>query len=60
MASVFPFHSVLNILVPLIQTGLYPSLQGVIKTLTKIIEFHPDEVTDDDLKNIMPGLIKVT
>lgn len=57
--GVFPFNTVLNVLAPLLQTSQYPSLQGVIKMLTKMVEVHPTEVTDDHLKSIMPGLIKV-
>lgn len=58
--SVFPFHTVLNVLITLIQTRPYPILQGAIKMLTKLVEMHPDEVTDDHLSSIMPGLIKVS
>lgn len=57
--TVFPFNTVLNVLMPLIHTSEYPSLQGALKMLTKLIETHPNEVTDDHLKEIMPGLIKV-
>lgn len=57
--SVFPFHTVLKVLVPIIQTDPYPSMQGAIKMLTKLVEVHPEEVTDEDLRNIMPGLVKV-
>lgn len=58
--SIFPFHTVLNVLITLIQTHPYPLLQGAIKMLNKFIEMHPDEVTDDHLNSIMPGLIKVS
>lgn len=58
--GVFPFNTVLNVLAPLLQTSQFPSLQGVIKMLTKMVEVHPTEVTDDHLKSIMPGLIKVS
>lgn len=31
-----------------------------MKMVTKIIDSHPDEVTDDHLMTIMPGLITIT
>lgn len=58
--SVFPFYSVVNVLSPLIQTSNSPITQGAIKMLTKLIDVHPDEVSDEHLAVIMPGLIKVT
>lgn len=57
--SVFPFNTVVNTLGPLIRTDPYPSVLGAIKMLTKLIEYNPNEVTDDHLEAIMPGLIKV-
>ncbi|XP_049819238.1 CLIP-associating protein isoform X3 [Aethina tumida] len=58
--SVFPFNTVVNTLGPLIRTDPYPSVLGAIKMLTKLIEYNPNEVTDDHLEAIMPGLIKGT
>lgn len=58
--AVFPFSTVLNVLAPLLQTSQYPSLQATIKMVTKMVEVHPNEVTDDHLASIMPGLIKVS
>lgn len=58
--GVFPFNTVVVVLAPLLQTSQYPYLQGAIKMLTKMVEVHPAEVTDDHLKSIMPGLIKVS
>lgn len=56
---VFPFNTVVNVLIPFIQTSPYPMIHGAIKMLTKLVEIHPEEVTDDHLLNIMPGLVKV-
>ncbi|CAH0551193.1 unnamed protein product [Brassicogethes aeneus] len=56
--NVFPFNTVVNILAPLIRTSPYPSLLGAIKMLTKLVETNPNDVTDEHLQNIMPGLIK--
>lgn len=57
--SIFPFDDVLNVLTPVIHTSGCPVLQGAIKMLTKFIEVHSKEVTDEHLSSIMPGLIKV-
>ncbi|XP_025829154.1 CLIP-associating protein isoform X2 [Agrilus planipennis] len=56
--NVFPFNTVVNVLSPLIQTGIGPTLTGAIKMLTKLVETNPDQVTDEHLEKIMPGLIK--
>lgn len=58
--SQFPFDTVVNTLAPLIRTNPYPFLLGAIKMLTKLIESHPEEVTNDHLMCIMPGLIMVS
>lgn len=58
--SVFPFNTVVNVLYPFIQTTSYPTIQGAIKMLTKLIEIHPEEVTDEHLSNILKGLIAVS
>ncbi|CAG9837434.1 unnamed protein product [Diabrotica balteata] len=58
--TVCPFESILSTLAPIIRTTSYPVLLGAIKMLAKLIEAHPDEVTDDHLAKIMPGLIKGT
>ncbi|XP_072390555.1 CLIP-associating protein 1-A isoform X2 [Diabrotica undecimpunctata] len=58
--TVCPFESILSTLAPIIRTTSYPILLGAIKMLAKLIEAHPDEVTDDHLAKIMPGLIKGT
>lgn len=55
---VFPFNSVVSVLSPLIHTSTFPTIQGAIKMLTKLIEVHPTDVTDDHLASVMPGLIK--
>lgn len=56
--SVFPFNAIISVLSPLIHTSACPTIQGAIKMLTKLIEVHPLEVTDDHLGSVMPGLIK--
>ncbi|XP_071053520.1 CLIP-associating protein isoform X4 [Onthophagus taurus] len=56
--SVFPFNLVVGVLTPLIQTSTYPKLQGAIKMLIKLIETHGNEITDEHLLQIMPGLVK--
>nr|CAH7724241.1 unnamed protein product [Callosobruchus chinensis] len=58
--SVGPFATLVEILAPQIRTFSYPQLLGAIKMLTKLIECNPKEVTDEHLKQIMPGLIKGT
>jgi hypothetical protein len=57
--SVCPFNTIVTTLAPLIQTSPYPPVLGAIKMLTKLIETNPDDVTDEHLSMIMPGLIKV-
>ncbi|KAF5301656.1 hypothetical protein FQA39_LY10703 [Lamprigera yunnana] len=54
----FPFNAVISVLSPVIHTSSCPTIQGAIKMLTKLIEVHPLEVTDDHLASVMPGLIK--
>ncbi|KAK9739077.1 hypothetical protein QE152_g9289 [Popillia japonica] len=56
--SVFPFTTVVCVLSPLIHTSSYPTIQGAIKMLTKMVEMHPDDVTDEHLALIMQGLVK--
>lgn len=58
--SVFPFTTVVCVLSPLIHTSSYPTIQGAIKMLTKMVEMHPDDVTDEHLALIMQGLVKVS
>ncbi|CAH1986214.1 unnamed protein product [Acanthoscelides obtectus] len=58
--SIGPFNTLVEILAPQIRTLSYPSLLGAIKMLTKLIEHNPKEVTDEHLRQIMPGLIKGT
>jgi CLIP-associating protein 1/2 len=58
--SVCPFNTIVTTLAPLIQTSPYPPVLGAIKMLTKLIETNPDDVTDEHLSMIMPGLIKGT
>lgn len=57
--SVFPFHTVVNTLSPLVQTSSYPRIDGAMKMITRLIDQHPNELTDDHLTSLMPGLIKV-
>lgn len=57
--SVCPFDNIVTTLAPLIQTSSYPTVLGAIKMLTKLIETKPDDITDEHLASIMPGLIKV-
>ncbi|XP_065166997.1 CLIP-associating protein isoform X3 [Atheta coriaria] len=56
--SVFPFHTVVNTLSPLVQTSSYPRIDGAMKMITRLIDQHPNELTDDHLTSLMPGLIK--
>ncbi|XP_017770144.1 PREDICTED: CLIP-associating protein isoform X3 [Nicrophorus vespilloides] len=56
--SVFPFDTLVNTLSPLIQTSTYPKIDGSIKMLTKMIDVHQADITDEHLTIIMPGLVK--
>lgn len=57
--AVCPFDTVVYTLAPLIRTSPYPTDLGAIKMLTKLIEANPEQITDDHLKQIMPGILKV-
>lgn len=46
-------------LAPLVQTSPYPENLGAIKMLTKIVEASPQKITDEHLKQIMVGVLKV-
>ena len=58
--SVCPFNTIVAVLSPLMQTSTYPMIRGVIKMLTKHVEMNPQEVTDEHLNLIMPGLVTVS
>lgn len=55
----FPFNTAVETLAPLIRTSQYPYLLGAIKMLTALIDAHSQEVGQEHLQQIMPGLIKV-
>lgn len=57
--SVCPFNTTVMTLASWIQTNPDSQKLGAIKMLTKLIEANPDDVTDEHLGQIMPGLIKV-
>lgn len=58
--TVCPFEAIVATVAPMISTSPYPALLGAIKMLTKLIEAHPDKITEEHLIKIMPGLIKVS
>lgn len=58
--TVCPFEKIVETVAPIISTSHYPPLLGAIKMLAKLVEAHPDEVADEHLAKIMPGLIKGT
>ncbi|CAH1111377.1 unnamed protein product [Psylliodes chrysocephalus] len=58
--TVCPFEAIVATVAPMISTSPYPALLGAIKMLTKLIEAHPDKITEEHLIKIMPGLIKGT
>ncbi|CAH1123842.1 unnamed protein product [Ceutorhynchus assimilis] len=58
--AVCPFDTVAYTLAPLIRTSPYPEDLGAIKMLTKLVEANPDQITDDHLRQIMPGILKGT
>lgn len=58
--AVCPFDLVVHVLLPIIEIKEYPKIQGAIKMLTKLVEYHSSEITDEHLKKIMPGLIQVS
>nr|XP_015837162.1 PREDICTED: CLIP-associating protein 1-B isoform X6 [Tribolium castaneum] len=57
---VCPFNTTVMTLASWIQTSEYPPILGAIKMLTKLIEANAEDVTDEHLGQIMPGLIKGT
>ncbi|XP_076259113.1 CLIP-associating protein isoform X27 [Rhynchophorus ferrugineus] len=58
--AVCPFDTVVYTLAPLIRTSPYPEDLGAIKMLTKLIEANPNQITDEHLQQIMPGILKGT
>ncbi|XP_030763288.1 CLIP-associating protein 1-B isoform X8 [Sitophilus oryzae] len=58
--AVCPFDTVVYTLAPLIRTSPYPEDLGAIKMLTKLIEANPQQITDDHLLQVMPGILKGT
>lgn len=56
---VSPFDTVVYTLAPLIRTSPYPEDLGALKMLTKLVEANPQQITDQHLKEIMPGILKV-
>ncbi|XP_056638130.1 CLIP-associating protein isoform X3 [Diorhabda sublineata] len=58
--TVGPFEKIVETVAPIISTSHYPPLLGAIKMLAKLVEAHPNEVADEHLSKIMPGLIKGT
>ncbi|KAH1007331.1 hypothetical protein HUJ04_004581 [Dendroctonus ponderosae] len=57
---VSPFDTVVYTLAPLIRTSPYPEDLGALKMLTKLVEANPEQITDQHLKEIMPGILKGT
>lgn len=57
--AVCPFDLIVKVLHPIVKTEPYPKNQAAIKMLTKLIEYHSNEITDKHLEVIMPGLIQV-
>ncbi|ENN80032.1 hypothetical protein YQE_03509, partial [Dendroctonus ponderosae] len=57
---VSPFDTVVYTLAPLIRTSPYPEDLGALKMLTKLVEANPEQITDQHLKEIMPGILKVS
>lgn len=54
-----PFDTVVGVLKPLITTSEFPLNQAGIKMMTKLVEQHSNEITDEHLQEIMPILIQV-
>lgn len=53
-----PFDTVVGVLKPLITTSEFPLNQAGIKMMTKLVEQHSNEITDEHLQEIMPILIQ--
>lgn len=55
----FPFNTVVNVLIPYVQTSRYPMIDAAIRMLTILVKSHPNEITDEHLAGILAGLLKV-
>ncbi|XP_055919467.1 CLIP-associating protein isoform X9 [Eupeodes corollae] len=60
IAPVLPLNISINILNPVIATGVYPLNLCAVKLLTELTEKQGNELTDIHLESIMPNLARLT
>lgn len=60
IAPVLPLNISINILNPVIATGVYPLNLCAVKLLTELTEKQGNELTDLHLESIMPNLARLT